>query len=166
MSAQISAPRTDAAGLRELAPLWKELHRHHREVSAYSALVEDYGVSWEARLSQYRRLLEKGGSYITATGDDGQLVAYAMVALEINPDDTFESAQGVAEVPTLVVAQDQRSAGIGRALLEAAERLARERGFDTIKIAVMAGNERAQAFYENAGYQVAEHLMMRRLHDG
>jgi GNAT superfamily N-acetyltransferase len=163
MPEDISAPRTDPAGLDELEPLWIELHSHHRAVSDYQALVKDLVVSWERRLRWYRRLLEQGGSYITARDRNGDVVGYAMVAAEEEPDDTFESEGGVAEIVTLVVAEGHRSAGVGRALLQAAEQAARDRGADTVKIAVMAGNRRAAAFYETGGYSVAEHVLYRRI---
>ena len=44
--------------------------------------------------------------------------------------------------------------GVGTALIEAAERLARERGFDTAEIHVGKDNPRAQALYERLGYAV------------
>jgi ribosomal protein S18 acetylase RimI-like enzyme len=82
-----------------------------------------------------------------------------MVTLESGPDDTFAVEGGIAEVVSLVVARDRRSAGVGRALLRAAEGIARDHGFDTIKIAVMAGNAGAQAFYEASGYSIAEYVL-------
>ncbi len=131
-------------------------------MSDYQALVEDLGVSWERRRSWYRRLLDEGAAYLMAT-DNEHLVGYAMVTFATEPDDTFESAQGIPELVTLVVAEGHRSGGVGRALLNAAEQLARDRGFDAMKIAVMAGNSRAETFYEAAGYSVAEHVLYRRL---
>jgi GNAT superfamily N-acetyltransferase len=162
MPEQISAPRTDHAGLDELEPLWIQLHSHHRAVSDYQALVEDLSVSWERRRSWYRHLLDEGATYLTAT-DDGRVVGYAMVTFVTEADDTFESAQGIPELVTLVVAEGHRSSGLGGRLLGAAEQVARDRGFDAMKVAVMAGNSRAQAFYEAAGYSVAELLMYRLL---
>jgi GNAT superfamily N-acetyltransferase len=163
MSAQISDPRTDAAGLDDLAPLWQELHRHHREVSDYGPLVADLSASWASRRRWYRALLAQGASYLTATDQDGRLIGYAMVAVTDGPDDTFEVEAGIAEVVSLVVTPARRSAGVGRTLLAAAERVARANGFDTVKIAVMSGNSRAQEFYETNGYSVAEHVLYRRL---
>jgi ribosomal protein S18 acetylase RimI-like enzyme len=165
MAIQISPPSTDADGLDELAPLWKELHRHHREVANYRNLVQDLDSSWSRRLGWYRRLLAQGAAYVTAADNGGRLIGYAMVALESGPDDTFDVEGGIAEVVTLVVAADQRSAGVGAALLRAAENIARDRGFDTVKIAVMSGNARAQLFYEANGYSVGEHLLYQRLGD-
>jgi ribosomal protein S18 acetylase RimI-like enzyme len=88
-----------------------------------------------------------------------------MVAVEDGPDDTFEVEAGIAEVVTLVVTRDHRSVGVGRALLAAAEGIARDRGFDTVKIAVMSGNARARDFYEAHGYSVAEQVLYRHLGD-
>lgn len=165
MAFEIGKPRADLDGLDDLAPLWAELHRHHLEVSAYPYLVRDVGSSWKSRLRWYRRLLADGGSYINAVDDEGQLIGYAMVAIEEGPDDTFEVQGGIAEVVSLVVTRRQRSNGVGQALLEAAERLARDRGIDTVKVAVMSGNSRAQRFYENSGYSAGESVLYRRLGD-
>jgi ribosomal protein S18 acetylase RimI-like enzyme len=165
MEIQVSDPRTDPDGLSCLAPLWEELHRHHLEVSTHRHLVEDLRTSWKRRERLYRRLLAQGGSYVTAADNEGRLVGYAMVAVEDAPDDTFEVKGGTTEVVTLVVTRDQRSAGVGRALLVAAEGIARDHGFDTVKIAVMSGNARAQDFYEAHGYSIAEQVLYRHLGD-
>jgi ribosomal protein S18 acetylase RimI-like enzyme len=159
----ISNPRTDPDGLKDLGPLWAELHRHHREVSDYPALVEDLDSSWARRLRWYRRQLTLGASHVTATDDERRLIGYAMVAFEDGPHDTFEVRGGIAEVVTLVVTRSHRSTGVGRALLAAAERIANDRGFDTMKIAVMSGNIRAQDFYEAYGYSAGEQVLYRRL---
>ena len=163
MTVLISAPRTDPEGLDEFMSLWEELHRHHRDVSDYEPLVRDFGLSWQSRLRLYRRLLAAGASYVTASDDHGRVIGYAMVAVEAGPDDTFDVHGGIAELVTLVVAAGHRSAGVGQALLRAAEKVARDHGFDTVKIAVMSGNDRAQRFYESNGYSVAERVLYRRL---
>ncbi|MGH2928305.1 MAG: GNAT family N-acetyltransferase, partial [Solirubrobacteraceae bacterium] len=154
--------RTDGEGLAELEPLWTELHAHHREVAEHRDLVADPTASWAARLRLYRRLLAEGGAYVTATRD-GRAIGYAMIGLEEGDDDTFAVTGGVAEVVTLVVAGRERGSGVGAALLAAAEEIARSRGFDTVKIAVMSGNDRAERFYASHGYGVAERVLYRRL---
>ncbi len=163
---RLSEPRTDPAGLEELRSLWIELHGHHREVADYRDLVADVDVSWERRLSWYRRLLREGAAYITAVDAGGRPLGYAMVTVTPGPDDTFASQGGIAEVVTLAVTSEHRAAGVGGALLGAAEAYAAKQGADTVKIAVMSGNARAGAFYEAHGYQVAEHVLYRRLGDG
>jgi ribosomal protein S18 acetylase RimI-like enzyme len=163
VEARISEPRSDPEGLADFEPLWAELHRHHLEVSEYRALVEDPRSSWASRLRWYRQILAEGGSYVTAEDEQGHVIGYAMISIAAGPDDTFEVTGGIAEVVTLIVASDMRSSGIGRALLSAAEDIARDRGYDTVRIAVMSGNLRAQSFYEARGYSLAEHVLLRRL---
>jgi GNAT superfamily N-acetyltransferase len=165
MAIKVSDPRTDVEGLTHLAPLWEQLHRHHQEVADYKVLVHDPAVSWRRRLSWYRQLLADGAAYVTATDDDGPLVGYAMIAFESGPDDTFDSTGGIAEVVTLIVTNGHRSLGVGRALLRAAERVACDRGFDMVKIAVMSGNLRALQFYEANRYSLGEQVLYRRLVD-
>jgi GNAT superfamily N-acetyltransferase len=142
MAVHVSRPRSDLEGLDDLAPLWKELHRHHRATAEYEDLVADPEVSWTRRRAWYGRLLASGASYATASGDEGGLIGYVMVAFEDRPDDPFDVHGGIAEVVTVVVSPGHRSAGVGRALLEAAEKIARGCRFDTVKIAVMSGNIR------------------------
>lgn len=166
MAVDIGGARTDLDGLDDLEPLWLELHRHHLEVSEQGNLVVDDGLSWARRRDWYRRLLAAGGAYVTAADDRGRLVGYAMVGVEEGPDDTFELKGGIVEVVTLVVASRLRSSGVGKALLDAAEDLARARGIDTVKIAVMRGNTRAREFYEAHGYAIGEEVLYRRLSDG
>ena len=76
MAAHLSGPRTDEEGLGDLAPLWAELHSHHRGVSQYRRLVEDPVSSWERRLRWYTRLLAQGATYVTATDNRRRLIGY------------------------------------------------------------------------------------------
>src|SRR5690348_11521713 len=107
---------------------------------------------WASRLRWYRRLLAEGGSYVTAEDHRGRVIGYAMVAVRDGPNDTFDVMGAIAEVVTLIVAREERSSAVGRALLAAAEAIARDRGYDTVKLAVMSGNLRAQRFYNAVGY--------------
>ncbi|WP_298672200.1 GNAT family acetyltransferase [uncultured Sphingomonas sp.] len=52
----------------------------------------------------------------------------------------------------LAVAPDARRAGLGRALMDAAEAWLRARGAPKLQLMVRAGNEGAQAFYRALGF--------------
>jgi GNAT superfamily N-acetyltransferase len=140
----VSEPRTDLEGLIALAPLWEQLHRHHQEVAEHHSLVGDAALSRTMRLDWYRRLLAEGAAYVTATDDAGRLIGYGDGRARARPGRHFRCAGGIAEVVTLIVTRGHRSLGVGRGLLAAAERIARDRGFDLVKIAVMSGNLRAR----------------------
>lgn len=64
---------------------------------------------------------------------------------------------------SLIVAEEARGGGIGRRLMGSAEEFAGQLGDDTLRIAVMAGNERARSFYETLGFRPAEHVLLKRI---
>jgi GNAT superfamily N-acetyltransferase len=57
-----------------------------------------------------------------------------------------------AHVAVLAVSGEAEGQGVGRALLEAAERWTREQGLDMLTLNVFAGNTRARSVYERLGY--------------
>jgi ribosomal protein S18 acetylase RimI-like enzyme len=58
-----------------------------------------------------------------------------------------------AHVSVLAVTRDAEGRGVGRALMERAERWARDRGYRRITLNVFDSNHRARALYERTGYQ-------------
>lgn len=66
-------------------------------------------------------------------------------------------------VAELAVSEEAEGSGAGRALLEAAESWARERGHRFLSLHVFAVNSRAKRFYEHLGYFRDEIRMVRLL---
>ena len=66
-----------------------------------------------------------------------------------------EDVTGVerAHVADLAVTDTARRAGVGMALMKAAEQWARDRGLPVLSLDVWSANERGQAFYERLGYR-------------
>jgi ribosomal protein S18 acetylase RimI-like enzyme len=153
----IEGPSVSSAGLDELQPLWLALHRHHLTVARYRHLVQDVQHSWQERRRWYGELLADGGAYFVAREGD-TAVGYAMTQATLGADDTFEVRGGIVEIVTLVVAESMRSRGAGRDLMAAVRDYAARIGIDTLKVAVMVGNQRAQAFYSKAGFEPAEEV--------
>ena len=65
-----------------------------------------------------------------------------------------------AVIDNLVVAEDSRRAGVGRALMQAAHHWAQEQGVEQVELGVWEFNQGALAFYQELGYRTA----LRRLH--
>jgi GNAT superfamily N-acetyltransferase len=65
---------------------------------------------------------------------------------------TLNHEAPIAQITLLVVDEDQRTRGVGRALVEAAEQWARERGAHRIVVTTQLSRTGAHAFYERVGY--------------
>ena len=78
---------------------------------------------------------------------DGAIVGF--VDLEFRARLHFSTPQ--AWIPDLIVTERARSAGIGAALLDGCERLARERGCWGLTLESASWRERAHAFYRRHG---------------
>jgi ribosomal protein S18 acetylase RimI-like enzyme len=146
--------------LDELEPLWRSLHRHHRDVSELPVLVDD-DLSWERRRAWYGRLLAGGEAFALVARDGARPVGYAFVEVRDGADDTWPYGRRMAELATLSVAPDDRGGGVGTALMDAVDEQLERRGVVDLQMFVMAGNDRARAFYERRGFRVGEHLLFR-----
>jgi GNAT superfamily N-acetyltransferase len=85
----------------------------------------------------------RGGTAVVfaGRGEDGTLVGTATAAAS-------DAEEDVAHVYAMWVAPDARGAGVGRALLDAVERWARDRGSRRLVLAVTETNDGARRFYE------------------
>jgi ribosomal protein S18 acetylase RimI-like enzyme len=75
----------------------------------------------------------------------------------------YFSQQWHAHVSVIAVTQPAEGRGVGRALMNHAEHWARSRGYSSLTLSVFAGNRRAQALYERAGYTIEMHRMIKLL---
>jgi len=66
------------------------------------------------------------------------------------------TARAGAELARLYVHPDHWDEGVGSALLARLEDWLRERGVDRVRLAVLADNDAANAFYESRGYRRVE----------
>jgi len=98
-----------------------------------------------------RRLREMSGrevQVVLVAEAQGGVIGWAHVAVEGHLVTDVR-----AELRALVVAEEQRSGGVGRRLLEAAENWAREQGCGEIGLRSNVLRERAHPFYLRHGYE-------------
>lgn len=69
----------------------------------------------------------------------------------------------VGRISMMVVAESQRSRGVGAALVAAAERVLAEQGCHMVEVTSHARRERAHRFYERLGYEKTSVRLMKRL---
>jgi len=111
---------------------------------ASSPLLRRYAVTVRgarASLAEARRV---GDVLLVAV--DQEVVGFAWVI-------TSRALDESAYLRLLLVAEDRQSGGIGAALLDAAERIARTRCARHLVLLVTKTNRRARAFYERHGYR-------------
>ena len=99
-----------------------------------------------ARLARFRTD-EHARAMVAVSGDD--VVGLTTVHLRY----TINHEAPIAQVTLLVVDEAKRAAGVGRALVEAAEHWARECGSKRIVVTTALDRAGAHAFYERLGYQ-------------
>jgi ribosomal protein S18 acetylase RimI-like enzyme len=145
----------------EVRELWLALHRHHRAVVGQLPLVEDDELSWQRRRALYVARLSSGSGFLALASEQGSAVGYALVCLEIGPDDTFPVGERYAELYSLSVSPDRRGQGIGTRLLDFVDEELARRSIEDLKVAVMAANDGAQRLYERRGLRPAEVVLYR-----
>jgi ribosomal protein S18 acetylase RimI-like enzyme len=84
-----------------------------------------------------------------------------LMLLDDIPDEVCNASQ--AFIAYMAVERHARRHGVGRRLLDEAERLARERGLPALALMVTEGNEPARALYAQAGFATERRLLVKAL---
>ncbi len=88
-----------------------------------------------------------------------QIVGTIRATLRVTPESAFMCAERVACVSNLAVLARHAGAGIGRALIEAATRWARDHDADAVELDVFEFNRGAVAMYEHLGFTTLRRTM-------
>ena len=135
--------RPSSRDVDELTELWVALAAEQRDHRTH--------ILPERNRSQIRDTLHRhavtGGAFVArAAGDIVGFVTFEYAS------DAFETDVERGVVQNLYVRPERRNDGIGRALLERAERELTENGVDVVTVEAMAANEAARRFYRRQGY--------------
>jgi ribosomal protein S18 acetylase RimI-like enzyme len=151
-----SATRDDYDGVGAVFAEVEQLHRmalpYIFRAPAGPALNREYFESMVA---------DQDAAWLLAE-HDGEIIGFVKVQVLQAPDRPILLPRRYAQVDNLAVRADYRRSGVGRALMERAERWAAERGLREVELNVWEFNQGAIAFYEQLGY-VAERRTMRRI---
>jgi ribosomal-protein-alanine acetyltransferase len=117
-------------------------------VSDIDALVAIENAAFETdRISRksFRHIVATGTAAVLVAESAGKVAGYGIVL--------FRRGNTCARLYSIAIAPGSGGAGYGRALLEAAERIARVRGCQALRLEVRDDNDRARALYERSGYR-------------
>jgi ribosomal protein S18 acetylase RimI-like enzyme len=128
----------------------KDLQAH--ELTVYDRLkpVEAIDQSYLATL--WKDIEKHKGCFLVAEFE-GVVAGYCTLLTHCDSsNDTDEIFYRYSHVGDLAVLAGKRSLGIGKALLDECEHIAKAADIKWLRLGVMANNARARHFYERAGY--------------
>jgi len=107
---------------------------------------------------RYKVLREPGGHPKGTEKDDYEPISEHFMAVTetgeiVGAVKLYEKAPGIGHLSHLVVAQEYQHKGIGRMLIEAAEKRAREKGYQTLGA---MSRLTATAYFEKYGFRITE----------
>lgn len=129
----------------------RQLQKH--ESSFYDRLIPpgDIGTEYVERLKADVRA--HGGRFLVAEAD-GRIVGYATLLTNVTSEgERDEVLYSFSNIDDLAVLESHRNHGIGRKLVTACEKIARDAGQRWIRLGVLAKNEGARRFYSHLGFE-------------
>lgn len=121
-----------------------------RDVDRVAGLLTELGYpSTPQQIARRFTRIDGRADQALLVADDGRAVVGWM---HVGTHPYLESDES-AEILGLVVADGQRSRGVGTALVRAAEKWAVEHGCEAIRVRSRITRDRAHAFYERGGFE-------------
>ena len=150
-----SATPDDLDALFDLNKQINELH-HLYAPQAFVAPSE------EDRTFLINMLADEERLFLVAE-ESQQVLGFITATITQNETISFLIKDPICRIGTIVVDENQKSKGVGRALMTAVEQWARESGATQVRLEVMEFNHNAQQFYDKLGFAPNSRLMMKCL---
>ncbi|WP_050906717.1 GNAT family N-acetyltransferase [Vibrio campbellii] len=145
----------DLNALFDLNKQINELHHLHAP-HAFVAPSEEDRTFLRNMLADEERLF--------LVAEEGQQVlGFITATITQNETISFLIKDPICRIGTIVVDENQKSKGIGRALMASVEQWARESGAIQVRLEVMEFNHNAQQFYDKLGFIPNSRFMMKCL---
>jgi GNAT superfamily N-acetyltransferase len=109
-----------------------------------------------------QRLAKREGRIVLAEAD-GIVVAAMGFSLDEDAAYVVDDVRRHGTVTDLVVHEEWRGQGIGRTMLNEAERLTREAGFKRLAIGALVANEKAERTYRAFGFDPYVSILVKAL---
>jgi ribosomal protein S18 acetylase RimI-like enzyme len=133
----------------------KDLQAH--ELTIYDRLKPVDAIDADYLKVLWAEVNKRTGKFLVAEHED-TVAGYCTLLTNCDScDDEIEVFYRYSFIGDIAVREAKRSLGIGKALLDECENIARAAGIKWLRLAVMADNLRARRFYARAGF--GEHLI-------
>ena len=125
--------------VESIKPLWELLNKtHHDNSTHWQSYFKEF--TFAKRIAPIKRL-NRASVFIAKSSDD--LVGYCIVS----------SKDRVGEIDSIYIKSTYRKSGIGKQLIQSAEKWFQQNGISEIKVAIVEGNDSVFPFYEQLGYK-------------
>jgi GNAT superfamily N-acetyltransferase len=131
----------------------------HEDLISHDRRV-DVAAAEESLARAEARVARSGGTMLVAERD-GRVVGHMFLTYEEHAIFVRPETRTYGYVAELFVREEARRQGIGRRLLEEAERLVAARGIPHLIIGVLAGNEAAERTYARFGFAAYAHELIK-----
>jgi GNAT superfamily N-acetyltransferase len=142
--------------LPALMPLWRELETAQGAYRLYPPVPE----AQERIIAAFRAGIDSDDADVLVAYDGDEAVGMVLVHLERPSRMSDERA---AELSRVVVRADRRGSGAGKALVQASETWARDRGIRTMVAAIFVRNEPSRGFWRAVGFEPWVERMVREV---
>ena len=142
----------------KIEELLEDIHRLH--FMSRPDLFKD-GIS-KFNKEEIKALIDSKDKPIYIYEDGGKALGYAFISYMTVKNKMLEEIPYIF-VEDLCVDERYRSKGIGRALMDYINNLAKKEGIEYIRLNVWNFNEKALKFYQDNGYSPLETIMERRV---
>ena len=125
------------------------------ELSFHIALEPDMFQMFDPVMTVdwYKKQLDNKAVVLFVAEVDESVVGVIQVMLHQSPNDPIFKKRTYVHIEDIVVGKQFQGKGVGRSLMEAAERWAKDKGASAIELWVWRANEDAIGFYNNLGYK-------------
>ena len=133
----------------------------HEDPITHDRVTDRAGA--EESLAAAEAWVRKTNGVVLVAEVNGRVVGHLFLTFEEAPPFVRKELRAYAYIAELFVRAEARRLGVARALLEAAERIARERGVSRILVSALAGNIPAETTYERAGFAAYATELIKKL---
>lgn len=143
----------EIAGPSDIGTL-AQLNQHVQALHLHAAPSHFKETTFEAVADAYRDFLHQDGARGLIAYVEGRAVGYALSVIRNRPENAFCPARTFVYVDQIAVDPGYQGRGVGRGLMEAVIRYAKESGIDDIEVEAWAFNTAAQGFFGSLGFEL------------
>jgi GNAT superfamily N-acetyltransferase len=157
------APGAKLAAARSDAEMIMEIRLASREDAPEAQLLLrqlGYDLAMEELAARLGEFSARAGDPVLVAADGGKIIGLIALHWAV----MLHVAQPVARITALVVREDARGGGVGRALVEAGAERAARAGCGLLELTTGLRRADAQAFYEAIGFRASALRLVRSLY--